>query len=194
MKFDSEPPKALVLAKNYSPASVIPKLSIVSGQEAISKYISKKCDVIEFYDRPVLSKGEPIELQDIGMLFWPSVIVDYDAKIRSSVSLTKSSLYYRERGKCFYCDNPFSLHEGTRDHVLPRSKGGDSSFENLVFCCYSCNKEKDNELPVGKWKPKYAPYRPTHHQIFDARKDHEIVIHDENWIKFLPGFANFRLI
>ena len=194
MIFDSEPPKAMVLAKNYSPASIIPKLSVISGQEAISKYISGKCDVIEFYDRPVLSKGKPIELPEVGILFWPSVIVDYDAKIRSSVALTKNSLYYRERGKCFYCDQPFPISEGTRDHVLPRSKGGDSSFENLVFCCYACNKEKDNQMPVGKWKPRYKPYRPTHHEIFENRKNHEIAIHDESWAKFLPGFANLRLI
>lgn len=187
-------PPALVLAKNYSPVSIFPKLSILSGKDVIQKYMDDKCQVLEFYDRPVLSKGEPIEVPGKGMLFWPSVIVDTQQKIKSSVRLSLSVLYFRERGKCFWCKTPTPQNQGTKDHVVPQCMGGEDTFENLVFSCFECNNEKADSPPIGKWKPDRVVRKPTFQEILEIRKEHEIYIHDESWIQYLPGFLNYRLI
>lgn len=188
-------PKVLVLAKNYAPVSIFPKLSIIDGEEAINKYMANKCEVIEFYDRPVLSRNKPIEIQGKGMLFWPSVIVDYKQKIRESVRLTTTVLYYREQGKCFWCDQPIpSIGEATKDHLIPISKGGQNSFENVVCSCKPCNGDKADQMPVGKWKPKHAVKKPTYHELLDMRRKSDIIIYDKSWVDYLPGFGSYKLV
>lgn len=186
-------PKTLVLAKNYSPISIFPKLSVIDGEEAINKYMNGKCEVIHFYDRPVLSKNVPIELPNLGMLFWPSVIVDFKQKIRDSVRLSISTLYYREGGRCFWCDQPIDQSEATKDHLIPVSKGGENTFENLVCACKSCNTDKADLMPTGKWKPKRSVRRPTYHEIIELRRNSEIIIHDQAWADFLPNFSHHKL-
>jgi hypothetical protein len=186
-------PPALVLAKNYAPVSVFPKLSTASGKDALRKYLDNKCEVLNFYDRPVLSKGEPIEYPGKGMLFWPSVIVDYEKPIKNSIRLSLSVLYYRENCRCFWCKKEFPLKLGTKDHVYPESKGGQDTFENLVFACNPCNTDKADALPEGKWKPTHLPKKPTYQEILEKRRDHDLDISDESWIQYLPGFVNFRV-
>lgn len=48
----------------------------------------------------------------------------------------------REKEKCFYCLKKVKKGQETRDHLTPRSKGGKSTLENLVYCCRSCNSSK----------------------------------------------------
>lgn len=188
-----DPPKCLVLGKNYSPISVFPKLSLISGEEAIRKYLDQKAEVLYFHDRPVLSRNKPILLQQ-GVLRWPSIIVDYKQKIRDTVRLTRSILYIREDQKCFWCDEPIaSVGEATKDHIIPKSKGGMDTFENLVCACRDCNTEKADQMPVGKWALKgRSPRKPTYYELLEKRKNTEIVIFDERWIEFLPNFASYK--
>ena len=187
-------PPCLVLAKNYSPVQIFPKLSLINGEEAVRKYMNDKCSVLEFYDRPVLGTNGPIEYGSKGILFWPSVIVDHEQKIRDSIRLSLSVLYFREDCKCFWCQKPMSISKGTKDHVYPTSRGGTNTFDNVVFSCNPCNNEKGDSLPEGKWKPRYKPKKPTYGEVIEMRKKHEIQIFHEEWKKYLPNFANYSLI
>lgn len=189
------PPKCLVLGKNYSPVSIIPKLSLWEGEEAIVKFINEKCQVLYFYDRPVLSKNKPVKLNG-EILYWPSVVVDYKQKIRDSVRLTRDVLYTRENGRCFWCDDPIPTpKESTKDHVIPESKGGKNTFENLVCACKKCNQEKADSMPIGKWSLNgRSPRKPSYYELLEKKKDQEIYIQDERWIEFLPNFASYRII
>lgn len=186
-------PPALVVSRNWSPVSIFPKLSITNGKDAIQKYMEGKCEVLEFYDRPVLSKGEPIEYGPKGILFWPSVIVDPQKKIKNSIRLSLSVLYFREHGRCYWCNEPTHQSKGTKDHVMPQCQGGEDTFENVVFSCFECNNVKGDSLPVGKWKPHRPIRKPTYSEMLEMRKKHEINVYDETWLKFLPGFVNYRV-
>jgi 5-methylcytosine-specific restriction endonuclease McrA len=186
-------PVALVLAKNYSPASIFPRLSILSGQEAIRKLIDEKLTVLEYYDRPVLSRNEPIEYKG-KILFWPSVVVDEKTKVRRAIRPSIEVLYLREKSKCFWCDSPISLHEATKDHVIPQSKGGDNSFENLVCSCHKCNTDKGDSMPKGKWDLKGRKlFKPSFEALAEEKFKTPTIIPSETWIPFLPRYFNYQV-
>ncbi len=61
--------------------------------------------------------------------------------------LTNQALFGRDRNLCLYCASPFADAELTRDHVVPRSRGGRDCWENVVAACRRCNHFKGNRLP-----------------------------------------------
>ncbi|PIE59520.1 MAG: HNH endonuclease [Desulfobulbus propionicus] len=54
-------------------------------------------------------------------------------------------------GRCYYCGRAVGFSDLTMDHVIPLSRGGNSSKDNLVPCCKTCNTKKRSSLPV-EWK------------------------------------------
>ena len=61
---------------------------------------------------------------------------------------TKNLIYKRDKNKCQYCGSTKSL---TIDHVIPRSRGGKDTWENLVVACSPCNVKKGDKILFGKW-------------------------------------------
>src|SRR5215472_13545572 len=74
----------------------------------------------------------------------PSVIrlLAYRHIPQQSRALSRKNILLRDRNTCQFCGRVFPSAELTLDHVLPRSRGGRSSWENLVACCYRCNNNK----------------------------------------------------
>lgn len=74
---------------------------------------------------------------------------------------TASLLFKRDRNVCAYCGNQFNSQELTRDHITPQSRGGESSWMNLVAACKSCNHRKSDNTPdEADMKLLYVPYVP----------------------------------
>lgn len=63
--------------------------------------------------------------------------------------LTKRWVWYRDQGCCAYCAVPLGYRDATIDHVVPRSKGGITSWTNVVIACGKCNSRKANRTPMG---------------------------------------------
>jgi 5-methylcytosine-specific restriction endonuclease McrA len=77
-------------------------------------------------------------------------------------ALTNAALFARDRMLCLYCGESFQRGHLTRDHVLPLSKGGRDSWENVVTACLACNLRKGNHTPQQAGMPLLAvPYRPS---------------------------------
>jgi 5-methylcytosine-specific restriction endonuclease McrA len=77
-------------------------------------------------------------------------------------ALTNAALFARDRMLCLYCGNHFHRGELTRDHVLPISKGGRDTWQNVVTACWHCNVRKGNRTPAQASMPLLAvPYRPS---------------------------------
>ena len=78
----------------------------------------------------------------------PSVIrlLEYRRIPHQTRALSRKNILLRDRNTCQYCQVVLPAAELTLDHVLPRSRGGQSSWENLVACCKSCNRRKGNHL------------------------------------------------
>ncbi len=79
----------------------------------------------------------------------PSVIrlLEYRRIPHQTRALSRKNILLRDRSTCQYCCKVLSSAELTLDHVVPRSRGGASSWENLVACCHECNRRKGNQLP-----------------------------------------------
>jgi len=79
-----------------------------------------------------------------------------------SPSLTNTALFARDAHLCLYCGQQFSRYQLTRDHVLPRSRGGKDAWENVVSSCLACNTRKGGRTPSQAHMPLLAvPYRPS---------------------------------
>lgn len=71
----------------------------------------------------------------------------YDRAPRVAVRLTRRNLMLRDQHQCQYCSRRPSLRDLNVDHVIPRSRGGNDSWENLVVSCRSCNLKKGRRTP-----------------------------------------------
>ena len=80
----------------------------------------------------------------------PSVIrlLEYRRIPRQTRALSRKNILLRDRNACQYCGTVLPSSELTLDHVIPRSRGGLSTWENLVACCHLCNRKKGNQLPA----------------------------------------------
>ena len=93
----------------------------------------------------------------------PEVIVltHYNGMPNQSVTFTRRNLYRRDRNTCQYCGCRPGSQELSIDHLVPRSQGGRSTWENCVLACVGCNRRKADRLPeeVGL-RLRHTPTRP----------------------------------
>ncbi len=76
--------------------------------------------------------------------------------------LCNRTLFRRDDYSCLYCGKRCTRQELTRDHVLPKSRGGTDRWENVVAACKRCNWKKDNRTPEEALMPLLAiPFRPN---------------------------------
>ncbi len=85
----------------------------------------------------------------------------YDRTPRLTVRLTRRNLMFRDSHQCQYCGKRPPLRELNIDHVLPRSRGGPDSWENLVTACRVCNLRKGWKTPdEANMRLARRPFRP----------------------------------
>jgi 5-methylcytosine-specific restriction endonuclease McrA len=79
----------------------------------------------------------------------PSVIrlLEYRRIPHQTRALSRKNILMRDRYTCQYCHRSLASGELTLDHVIPRSRAGESAWENLVACCHYCNNRKGNRTP-----------------------------------------------
>jgi HNH endonuclease len=82
-------------------------------------------------------------------------------------TLTKEMLLARDRYICAYCAERFQFDQLDMEHIVPRSKGGEGSWMNLVAACKACNHRKGNRTPeAAGMKLHYVPYVPNRYEAF----------------------------
>ncbi len=89
----------------------------------------------------------------------------YDRLPRQQVKFNRRNIFARDRNHCQYCGKKFSSCDLSLDHVVPRSRGGRSTWENTVCCCLDCNVKKGGRVPkearirliTAPRKPKRSP-------------------------------------
>jgi hypothetical protein len=82
-------------------------------------------------------------------------------------SLTKEMLLARDRYICAYCAQRFKYDQLDLEHIIPKSKGGEDSWTNLVAACKACNHRKANRTPeAAGMKLHYVPYTPNRFEAF----------------------------
>lgn len=84
------------------------------------------------------------------------------ARQRTKPALTNRALFERDNYQCLFCGHHFAYPELTRDHIVPRSRGGRDTWENVVAACRRCNQHKGNRLPEESGIELLAlPFRPN---------------------------------
>ena len=95
---------------------------------------------------------------------------------------SKANLYIRDVYTCQYCNTPYTKANLTLDHVVPLSKGGKTSWTNIVAACKSCNGRKADKTHM---KPIRAPYAPDYYDLVNRRKQLDMSIAHPSWSAYL---------
>lgn len=84
-----------------------------------------------------------------GAVAAPAVVrmLKFDRHRSTRIPLNRRNIYFRDGNICQYCGRKFATSELSLDHVIPRSRGGGDTWENLVCACVSCNNRKADKLP-----------------------------------------------
>jgi 5-methylcytosine-specific restriction endonuclease McrA len=140
--------KVLILNQDYS------ALTICSVQKAfILVYLNKAELVIEANDRLLRTVSTTYPMPSIIRLF-KYVNLPY-----KGVMLSRQNILKRDGYRCQYCLHTEDL---TLDHVIPKSRGGRSSWDNLVTACKRCNSKKGDFTPAEAGMPlQQSPYKPS---------------------------------
>lgn len=116
----------------------------------------------------------------------PSVIrlLEYRRIPHQTRALSRKNILLRDRNTCQFCGDALPASELTLDHVVPRSRGGRSSWENLVACCYGCNNRKGDRTPEEAGLKLQR--RPRPFTLHTSRQLMRLIGHrDEKWRKYL---------
>ena len=93
------------------------------------------------------------------------LLVMFDRLPKKEVKFTRHNIFERDRNTCQYCGQVFERKDLNLDHVIPRDRGGPTSWENIVCSCIHCNTQKANRTPQEAAlhlvrKPKRPKWRP----------------------------------
>jgi 5-methylcytosine-specific restriction endonuclease McrA len=166
---------ALVLNADFRPLSYFP-LSLWPWQEAVKAVFLDRVQIIAEYDHYVRSPSTAFRL--------PSVVVlkDYVKPARLA-AFTRFNLFLRDQFACQYCG---SRGELTFDHVLPRSRGGRTTWENVVAACSPCNLRKGNRtLRQSGLSLRRAPLQPSAEELQNTGRKFPPNFLHESWMDFL---------
>jgi 5-methylcytosine-specific restriction endonuclease McrA len=166
---------ALVLNADFRPLSYYP-LSLWPWQEAVKAAFLDRVNIIAEYEDVVRSPSMEIRI--------PSVVVlkDY-VKPQKRVAFTRFNLFLRDEFRCQYCGSKGDL---TFDHVVPRARGGVTSWENVVAACSKCNLRKGSKhLHQSGLSLRKPPRQPGAEELRNmGRKFPPGHLH-ESWMDFL---------
>jgi 5-methylcytosine-specific restriction endonuclease McrA len=109
-------------------------------------------------------------------------LLRFDKVPRQEVKFSRGNIYLRDHNRCQYCGRKFLSSELSLDHIVPISRGGKSTWENVVCACLPCNVKKGNRLPheCGMMLTR-EPLRPRWHPLHRLQGRH----FPEVWKNFL---------
>ncbi len=177
----------LVLNRNWQPVRVAPvaRALLMVWKESARVVDPRDYQTYDWQDWSLLrpTDGEPY-IQAVTMrLRVPEVVTltDYDRMPSQHVPFSRRNLFKRDRYTCQYCGCQPGGSELTIDHVVPRSRGGVSSWTNCVLACVACNHSKADRTPEeANLRLRKRPVRPDWRPIYAA---HDIRV--ESWQRFL---------
>jgi 5-methylcytosine-specific restriction endonuclease McrA len=165
---------ALVLNADYQPLSYFP-LSTIPYERAVKAVVEATHYVVEEYDTVVRSPSTTMRLPSVLALrkFHP---------VPKNVAFTRFNVFLRDRFRCQYCGQAHRSEDLTFDHVVPRCRGGQSTWENVVAACSPCNVLKDDRTAM---RPIRAPRQPTPGELLAAKRAFPPGYLHESWRDYL---------
>lgn len=159
--------KVLVLNQSYQP------IHLITVKKAIVLAWRDKVETVEVSDQML---NTPTSQYPMPLVVRLKGKVKYNPFRR--VELNRRNIFKRDGNVCAYCGSDDNL---TIDHVLPKSRGGRTTWENVITACHICNNKKDNKTPdEAGFSLKSKPKQPSH--ILLLTKETKL---DEKWKPYL---------
>ncbi len=169
---------ALVLNADFRPLSYFP-LSLWPWQETVKAVFLERVNIVSEYERPVRAPS-------LTMLLPSVVSLKRYIASRRRPAFTRFNVFLRDRFTCQYCGAAGATETLTFDHIIPKSRGGKTVWENVVTACEPCNLRKGgsarDECGIH---PRVMPYRPTVHQLQKNGRAYPPNYLHESWRDFL---------
>jgi 5-methylcytosine-specific restriction endonuclease McrA len=166
---------ALVLNADYRPLSYYP-LSLWNWQDSIKSVFLDRVSIVSNYEKIIRSPSFNMRL--------PSVIaLKSFIKPQPNPSFTRFNVFLRDRFSCQYCGSDQEL---TFDHLLPRSKGGQTNWNNVVTACSSCNVKKGGRLLKNlDMTLNTNPFQPSTEDLHKNGKNFPPNFLHKSWMDYL---------
>jgi 5-methylcytosine-specific restriction endonuclease McrA len=149
----------IVLNSNYA------FLNIVNWKQAIKLMVKGKAEALEFTTRVLRNAERTIKIVVPKILRLVKMI---RTLYKARVPYSKRNVFIRDKFVCAYCNE--HVRRPTLDHVIPKSRGGRTDFDNTVTACRPCNAHKGDKTPreAGMFMG-YQPYQPTVMEFLQIR-------------------------
>ena len=165
----------LVLNRHWQPVHVAPvaRALVMLWNQAACVIDPDDFRLYDWSDWAKLApkEGEPFIRTVRFQLRVPEVVAltRHDRARHQTVTFSRRNLFKRDHSTCQYCGCQPGTEELTIDHVVPRSQGGQTTWENCVLACVACNAHKANRTPdQAGMKLRRAPTRPSWKPLYDA--------------------------
>jgi len=169
---------ALVLNADFRPLSYFP-LSLWCWQDTIKAVFLERVNIVSEYEEVVHSPSLEMRL--------PSVIsLKEYVQANRRPAFTRFNVFLRDAFACQYCGTPSRTEDLTFDHVVPRSRGGHTTWANVVTACSTCNLRKGDRLGREcKMRPLTEPRPPSAARLHRNGKSFPPNYLHESWRDFL---------
>ena len=166
---------ALVLNADYRPLSYYP-LSLWGWQEAVKAVFLDRVNIVSEYDQVVRSPSVELQL--------PSVVaLKSFVETERNPAFTRFNVFLRDRFQCQYCGSQEDL---TFDYLIPRSKGGLTTWDNVIAACSPCNLRKANKSwQEMNMRPMQMPFIPRVQDLHNNGRLFPPNYLHESWLDFL---------
>ena len=139
----------------------------------------------------LLMKGKAEQIENNGKEIYTDLALPTVIRLRSyvkipykEISLSRRNILHRDNYICQYCGD--KRHDLTIDHIIPRSRGGLDSWDNVAAACLRCNVKKGDRTPKEAGMPlNTTPRRPMSHVVFEISKHAGAA--EYNWKKYVIG-------
>lgn len=184
----------LILNKNWD------IIRISSFENVISKVFSGNMKIVDGYTFIVYTWNEWIKnftipkdsdtkydyiLTKDNRIRFPKVFIctKYNKMPKKELKINRKNIWIRDKKTCCYCGDKISFSEMTLDHIVPKSKNGKTTWENVVCCCKKINTKKRNRTPEeAGLKLLYHPYKPKWNPLFSFLLPDD---YDPEWLNFI---------
>jgi 5-methylcytosine-specific restriction endonuclease McrA len=164
--------KALKLDASFRP------IGVIDSRDALILCLYGKAKVIETHNKNIKSVTNVFQLPAVIAL---NTYVRYRLKVISN-SPRKGNIFWRDKNTCQYCVKKLAIKDLTIDHILPKSRGGKNSWENLTTSCKKCNQKKANRTPEEAGMKLFTVPRKPSSFLFKNIKPEQI---SELWSNYL---------
>tara|TARA_R100001509_G_scaffold117195_1_gene71931 strand:+ start:339 stop:857 length:519 start_codon:yes stop_codon:yes gene_type:complete len=151
-------------------------VGIVSWRDALVLVLTEKAYAVELYETYVRSARQIFQLPSV-IALKRFVNVDFLRPV-----CTRKNIVLRDNNTCQYCREVFSFDDLTMDHVIPKSQGGEKSWENIVASCRPCNQKKGNRTPEQAGMKLLKEPRPLTGPGMLSRRSETLHSHWKNYL------------